>query len=479
MLWLKAWLQESAIKGPRCVDGGLVREMRLSIQECSQTVSTTANDPVAPGCEAELLTAPALGVPFMNLKTTNTTKNLPPLPQESDYFYDEYIDYPYNETAIKEKEKLALKAANETITITKKPIGNTPTIYAAPNKNKTKNQVVNSPSSSGFTFFGVPLPSLNALLGTSTGRKNDVTPMAQRKSAIINANGLPPTLPEIQTGGFVPIVPGMDGGFKPMLVENGSIGNIYTQTQTILNKSEPLDGSLNTKRQYDVNSTKMETVYEFRATDTVEKVTKKPDPLNTLPENNTNDNETNRTKIEMHNFTETENFEDVFKETIDLPYSTTAAYEQSVLIEEIMEENFTTLTTTELPKQKLLIEDIKRNNSATSLTSLLIPGGQQQHFKNPPGRSTITKVSSPHAPLSSSLTVTDDDLQKKEEIVTEASNDLEKQNQDTSWYFTNYNKTNVESFIGQGFYKSDGFRAKSFVGLFYLIISIFLLLMKN
>lgn len=498
MLWLKAWLQESAIKGPRCMDGGLVREMRLSKQECSQV--TPGGDPVAPGCEAELLTAPGIGPPFMSLKdaTTNTSKNLPPLPQESDYFYDEYIDYPYNETAVQEKEKLALKVINDSAaatTTTKKP-GNTPTLYAAPNKNKTKTQVTNSPSSSGFTFFGVPLPSLNALLGT-TGRKNDVTPpmTAQRKSAIVNVNArggvFPPVMPEIQTGGFVPIVPGMDGGFKPMMAPpTVSSESVHREVQTVFNHSEPLLGGGNTKRQYDVNSTKSETVYEIRASDTVEKVTKKSDFEDTTQVNVAAsalpDSEINHKSIEMHNFTETENFEDIFKETIDLPYSTTSSYEQAVLIEEMMEENFTssnnkkheattTTTTTEAPKENVVVEQVlkkQENNTATPLTSLLIPGGQQQRFKPPVGRSTITKVVSPHAPpLSSSLKITDA-LLEKDEIITEANSVLDKENQDTSWYFTNYNKTNVQPFVGQSLFKSDGSHLKSIGVTLCLMLSI-------
>lgn len=506
MLWLKAWLQESALKGPRCINGGLVREMRLSKQECLKTQPNS--DPVAPGCEAELLTAPGFGnsqiyPPSMSLKNANSTKNLPPLPQESDYFYDEYIDYPYNETAVKEKEKLALNAINDNTT-TKKPYGNTPTIYAASNMNKTKNPVTSSPSSSGFTFFGVPLPSLNSLLGTTTGRKNDGAtqpPTAQRKSAIVsrgNNRVSPPTVPEIQTGGFVPIVPGMDSGFKPMIMGNVTqvnvskiekipTQNVLTKTHTIvMNESKPIEG--NTKRQYDVNHTQTETVYEIRASDTIETLTRKPNydvttkqtEINTdTPKNNTS--EMNSTTLEIRNFTEIEKFEDIFKETIDLPYSSTSSYEESILIDETMEENFTSSVnnkeiTTEMPKQK---DTIRSNHTPTPLTTLLIPDNQQQ-FKHPPGRSTITKVSSPHAPLSSSLKVTDaggaSPLLQKDEIITEANAVLDKENQDTSWYFTNYNKTNVQSFVGQSnFYKSYGSRCKSSIGV---VLTVFMFIIS-
>lgn len=501
MLWLKAWLQETALKGPRCHDGGLVREMRLSKQECLQT--TQVNDPVATGCEAELLTAPGLGgfTPYMNLKDANTTKNkdLPPLPQESDYFYDEYIDYPYNETAVKEKEQLALKAINET---TKKPTtiqhGNTPTIYAAPKTNATK-VATNSPSSSGFTFFGVPLPSLNALLGaTTTARKNDVA-TAQRKMAIVQPvtststnRVFPPTVPEIQTGGFVPIVPNAVGGFKPMTMAgdlnlnrtNNAMPNenVVTKTESFVNnQSQPFDGS--TKRQYDVNSTKTETIYEIRASDTVETVTKKADLVGSttqnvvLPQKN-NTSETSSSKLEIHNFTETEKFEDFFKETIDLPYSTTSSYERGVLIDEIIEENFNSPAekTTERPESLSNELQKRENNTATPLTTLLIPSGEQSFKHPPPGRSTITKVLSPHAPLSSSLKVTDvgvSALLQKDDIITEASTVLDKDKQDTSWYFTNYNKTNVEPYVGQSnFYKSNAFDFRSSVEFKFLLIVI-------
>lgn len=69
---------------------------------------------VAPGCEAEFLAAPGAYTTsqvfsqWMKLKSfKNLTKesathknNIAPSPEESEYFYDEYIDYPYNESMI-------------------------------------------------------------------------------------------------------------------------------------------------------------------------------------------------------------------------------------------------------------------------------------------------------------------------------------------------------------------------------------------
>lgn len=435
------------------MDGGLIREMRLTKQECSHPAANS--DLVAPGCEAELLTAPGLQqvfTPFMNLKQ-NATK-IKQLPQESDEYYDDE----YND------------AKNESIHYV---AGDTPTIYAATNKNKTKSPpkvVVNSPSSSGFTFFGVPLPSLNNLLGT--GRKNDVQPTAQRKAAIVNltsrGNGrgkvFPPTVPEIQTGGFVPIIPG-SGGFKPMLnitqennlMKTPPVNDIQNRTYT--EKREPLQS---TKRQYDVNNTKSETVYEIRASDNVEKTTERPNlstTTNVTPQIALNETEINKTILEIYNYTNGESFNQTFKETNeDLPYSTTTSYEEGILIDELIEENASSS-----------VRDKEETTNHTPLTSLLVPGGQQPQIKPPAGRSTITKVTSPHAaankPLSSSLKVTDvgiSALLQKDDIITEPPNvfndddDVKKANQDTSWYFTNYNRSNIESYVGHGnFVKSS------------------------
>lgn len=542
MLWLKAWLQESAIKGPRCVDGGLLRETRLSKQQCAQEQLSSA--PVAPGCEAELLSAPGLydtsqvSTPFMSLKDNSTRKKgIPPLPQESDYFYDDYIDL--NETTISEEERLLLNRKT-----TEKPppappaqanshyvSGDTPTIYAA-TKNKTSNPdttktATKSPSSSGFTFFGVPLPSLNTLLG-GTGRKSDAEPTAQRKSAIVHVPGrgngrgnvFPPTVPEIQSGGFVPIVPG-SGGFQPMIGQSGQGGqsgqsgqgvqnlageekvtpganssteagapNVYTQTETYYNKSEPSSvDKIGNKQEYDVNNTRSETVYEIRATDTVEKFSGKPNAsapedqilkASTMEPTRTHNSEINRTQIEMSDFMQTERFEDIFKEVVDdVSYSTTTSYEHGLLMDEFNENNasasfvsnnhddrnydsYSREETTEAPKKQ-------QDNPPTPLTSLLIPGGLQPQTKQPTGRSTITKVTSPHtsasAPLSSSLKVVDVGTSaslQKEDIITEASvEEVVKADRDTSWYFTNYNSSFIEPYVGhRNLYKSDALGVK-------------------
>lgn len=244
LLWFQEWLQEDSSRGPKCSSGIYLRDIHMSRQTCSPEERNV--ELVAPGCEAELLTAPAvLGTsqvfsPWMKLRNSNNStdnKNyIAPSPEESEYFYDEYVDYPFNET-----KNFFVNAEMHQLTsttTTKSPHytpGDTPTIYAA-SKNKSNEipkEVSNSPSSSGFTFFGVPLPSinLNKLWGNhnknnTSGRVHDgrlSVPVADRKMAIVNkpprigARGGTnlPTNPQIETGGFIPLLPG-SGGFQPI-----------------------------------------------------------------------------------------------------------------------------------------------------------------------------------------------------------------------------------------------------------------------
>lgn len=62
MLWLRGWLQQGSSEGPRCADGSLFKEIRLSRQDCQHERLT---DPVHPGCEAEMVNnvTPASGEP--------------------------------------------------------------------------------------------------------------------------------------------------------------------------------------------------------------------------------------------------------------------------------------------------------------------------------------------------------------------------------------------------------------------------------
>jgi len=166
-----------------------------------------------------------------------------PSPEESEYFYDEYVEYQYeegNSTATKNHSSVMLtteiplivepsssdpvSASNTGVSSHYIP-GDTPTFYAGSRYEKNKTTGINNAvkqkvpappqASSGFTFFGIPLPSLS--LGTlwGSGRNADAK-SDNNRMRFIGARGkvqmLPPT---VQSGGFVPMLPG-SGGFIPI-----------------------------------------------------------------------------------------------------------------------------------------------------------------------------------------------------------------------------------------------------------------------
>lgn len=142
-------------------------------------------DPVAPGCESELLSVPNLYdshntyiTPWMNLKSNSSTKTSLPSPEESELFYDDYLDYQYNDTESSNSLSQGLGHRSTTEKSANSEIGNTPTFYAGtPKRNKTNTPkpVNGSPSTSGFTIFGVPLTSFsfNNLWNNGRGEKKD------------------------------------------------------------------------------------------------------------------------------------------------------------------------------------------------------------------------------------------------------------------------------------------------------------------
>ncbi|XP_078033298.1 artichoke [Augochlora pura] len=219
MLWLRGWLQQASSEGPRCADGSLFKEIRLSRQDCQRERHI---DPIHPGCEAEMIdlapypvSSSLYGatevVPLrMNIKDSSTR----PPSQDSDYLY-EYTDYqePKNETANATSQSSVTAQTDAT-----KVVQSSEKVQAQSNSTvpvKKNSLMPPSPSSSGFTFFGVPLPSLNFNLWGNSGRKSE-----RKNSSGRPGRGryrtFPPTEPEIHRGGFVPLPRGQ-GGFTPIV----------------------------------------------------------------------------------------------------------------------------------------------------------------------------------------------------------------------------------------------------------------------
>lgn len=602
LLWLRAWLQEARVVGPRCSDGSLLREMRLSRQECLHEQRTS--NPVAPGCEAELLSVPSYSTAQVfsqwgDIKEATTSSrplhlSMAPSPEESEYFYDEYVDYPYNETVFSDHTGNSLKYETTSSTAINKKTsshyisGDTPVIYAASSKNRTKiqekapqilkpSQTSPSPSSSGFTFFGVPLPSLNLNnlwpggSRTSSDRKADhqlnmgiPLPMIKnirnknRETSGRNGNLYPPTEPEIQTGGFVPIVPGAEGGFMPIpnpanynyTIERVQLNNtavnrrtnttivpislLQDVTEDFLSKRGPAVSQNNMRPPIPLptattvaasttvtaqNNSELElshtseeilelfndsenqpskkiqqTVFQSQTHEEEQELftsTTRTSHTSTTLAPATHTVFASTTALEIETPFDDDSFEVFFKdvvENVSLPVtssSSTTAFPPVYTTNtnptiymtnnngNLQQEDTTTtkspVTTTEetILKPETNIFNLSNNSKTgpSTLSAFLIPGGQQplKNNNNGVGRSTVTKVVSPHIASTASLQATQEQKEvllsntlmnpksKQQQSLVDVDNSATSQipphDRSMSWYFMNYNKTNLQPYV--------------------------------
>ncbi|XP_050309362.1 protein artichoke [Anthonomus grandis grandis] len=497
MLWLQAWLHETDRMGPRCVEGYLLREMAVDRRDCPEEARNI--ELVAPGCESELLSAPGVygtsqvHSQWMNLKAVNSTQDrngLAPTPEESEYFYDEYVDYPYNET-------------NGKLTgTTKQPIdfnlskihatGNTPTIYAAPTNNKNQiadkeipKEVNNSPSSSGFTFFGLPLASLGNLLSNAIKprRNSKIGPVKMDdRIAIVNKSPIPhgsrvyhmpPDMPKFETGGFIPILPGT-GGFKP--IPNPVIQQTEpTKSQNVTNILKPDSSTVEannvlistTDRIYTTEAlpstpqrSTLLTPTSSTSTTTRPTVESTILPINDKPEN------TRTIKQHFINFTspnsrsDSKQMESSETTTETVPETTTAAIEETTILKLDTTTVIETYKTTVL---KPIKSDVVASwpKGTTSTAAFLAPGGMQSHKK----MASIEKVISPNIPSASAPLISEEHdalspMAHNREPKNYASSDSANVNtdktesNDLSWYFATYNNPPSHS-CSRGSYNLD------------------------
>ncbi|KAK6623543.1 hypothetical protein RUM43_009395 [Polyplax serrata] len=253
MLWLLSWLEDNQSEGPRCADGSLFRDARLSRTECS---NSRIVEPVIPGCEGDTVQSSVIETAQLTALTSNlknsTQQGL--LPHETEYFYDEYIEYQYEEPNGTVVQQEVPSTTEGTSPVTQNSYhfatGDTPTLYASTGPptfnisnpglglNDLKKAQQQQQSYNGLTFFGIPLPSLSFgnLWKGNSGRSVDQT---QNRNAFAVGKVQPVTKkldgknPSFQN--FVK--PQMTGGFVPMVPTSDDInGNVL---ETITGKYHP------------------------------------------------------------------------------------------------------------------------------------------------------------------------------------------------------------------------------------------------
>ncbi|XP_054733079.1 protein artichoke [Anastrepha obliqua] len=187
MQWLSVWLQETNFPypGPKCQDGRLLRSSRIDRSLCTNFEDTSQRTGTASG--SSLSNNNANHLPLLNehgdifqrdlqeefSDDCEVYENPPgerPLAGESEYFYDQYVDYtPANETSSyvsTDAPNAHSNAASNSVPSSKKksPISsNIDLNNTILNTNYFKRQPhqPGAQSSSPFTFFGYPIPSLS------------------------------------------------------------------------------------------------------------------------------------------------------------------------------------------------------------------------------------------------------------------------------------------------------------------------------
>ncbi|XP_076167066.1 artichoke [Ptiloglossa arizonensis] len=549
MLWLRGWLQQASSEGPRCADGSLFKEIRLSRQDCQRERQI---DPIHPGCEAEFIDSAPYPVSSsifgateivplrMHIKESSTRK--PPNNPDSEYFY-EYTDYQEtkNDTSNGTSVESSVTVPTDTVNVlhTQEKV-QTRANSTVPVKKNTL--MPPSPSSSGFTFFGVPLPSLNFNLWGNTGRKSERKNSSDRPGRG-RYRTFPPTEPEIHRGGFVPLPRGQSGFVPivdPRLTYQRQVKNETTSKQ---NTSIALEEK---KRWRSGNGTVVKIERSQVRTNRPKTGIKEREELSTMATNvpdprgqssnrskssgnstkssdsstaadesgqeanetsvatRIHDDEVNRTpsKVEENPRTEVasrivwttprtileatrgRSVKETTMETLKgekntfwnskgMEFQETSTSTATNVRNEPSDDS--RVTVTEQSTFRSALSENRQNNTsasqfpreteASALSAFLVPGGQVPSSVSvsnlrPLGRSTITKVPSPHLGLSSepekqksvaeavqrNVENVEGQILDKEESSDENAEVIE--DSSFNWYFQHYNDTNLEPYVG-------------------------------
>ncbi|XP_013133841.1 PREDICTED: slit homolog 3 protein [Papilio polytes] len=468
-MWLKSWLLESTSIGPKCADGTYVKGMPFSRNDCLNSpirndnlrdCITHENEALLPNLATSQVFSSSDKINGYITQEKNNLQankiNTRPTPEESDYFYDDYVDYPFNETVM----DVISNQNNFTQTNEKTQDG-----ILSPSKLNTniKNMSTLNPVTpsnaprSGFTFFGMPLPSIDMSKFLNTGRKIDwfekrkQPQMTKYQSPVLET-------PKFETGGFTPMLPTTDGGFMPipsptMPVADTTQGTIAKMEYTTYQNTETEKKNVATEflpprapnRNNIVNTKSKSEIYEVfsknnNATQISYNLTKNMEERKSSPSvlNQYHSMESNLT---IEQVTE--------KESI-----ITTDTSNDLSIQAWMESTTSIPYPAPMPAVKPPMK--KHINEPTALSAVLIPSNEElerREYKRP---ATITKVNLPHLehPVSNYTLI--NNREPKTRFPQTQTNTRTKNEDDKDWYYKNYNKSNLEPYIAPGIHTSYG-----------------------
>ncbi|CAG9121369.1 unnamed protein product [Plutella xylostella] len=469
LIWFKSWLSESTSIGPKCADGTYVKGMPFSRNDC-QAVDLTTTDDDPQTCLSQendaLLPNLATSQVFSSLDKikdytqqikdnyhTNKINNRPS-PEESEYFYDEYVDYPYNDTLVDGINNDVQNNVNRSyISGADTPLASiVANLTADNNKNPIKNPASSSAPSSGFTFFGMPLPTIDMGKIWSTGRKID-WPDGKGPP---NVNTYPQDPPKFETGGFSPVLPTTAGGFMPMINNNQNVTNNIMVMENAPNQYTKLSTPLietTTPSITNVHSNKthqkyMTEIHELEAY--VDDDNSKHVAYNRTK--NVEEQKMDPKKLSKYNLMESNVTITQVTEKDSILITTDTTNDMS--LQGWMDATTISYSSTPVTAKPPIRKHVDSQPSA--LSAILIPSIEEierrNHTKRP---ATITKVQLPHIEHydfrhNYSPVINREAKTRFPESLSSIGNTKTRNTDGREWYYNNYNKTNLEPYIAPG-----------------------------
>ncbi|XP_004929212.4 protein artichoke [Bombyx mori] len=466
IIWLKSWLLESSSVGPKCADGTYVKGMPFTHSDCfnihvseddSKLCFTHENEALLPNLATSQVFSSLDKIKDYASEIKNdyhpNKVHSRPLPEESDYFYDDYIDYPYNDTI--------LSGINNAITElngnrSKENLGMTPTLYAEmKNTSSTKPNLTTNEPSSSFTFFGMPLPPIDMNKLLNSGRKID---WPQKRIPYHGNNYQTSEPPKFETGGFSPMLPSTAGGFMPIPGPTVNLSHTISNTQSNVkyNKKAEIEKSviavatrppLTILKNNTVHQKMKSEIHELQAyLDDHNRTQIAYNRIKNVEEEKTAPNNLSKYNLMESNLTLTQVTE---KESLLITTDTS----NDMSLQAWMESSTISYSSTLKSPMRKHIE-----KQPTALSAVLIPNNlelMRNHSKRP---ATITKVNMPHLEQHSTLynysPITNREGKTRFSEITNTVNTKKQQIDENDWYYQNYNKTDVDPYIAPGIHAS-------------------------
>ncbi|KAG8332066.1 hypothetical protein J6590_029675 [Homalodisca vitripennis] len=472
LMWLQGWIREAPHlhMEPRCHDGSYLRHVRIGGEECSWLARQ--EETTSLGCEAtssENQSGYSSGVgPTQQLSSyfdsSSKETTIRPLPEESEYFYEDFVEYEENSTLPLNLSQYSSSTTESNLLQTIPPgvlshfiPGDTPTLYAGTKSAVTTTTSSPSPSvytrqpSSAFTFFGMPLPSLGSFWGS--GRDTDGRGRFTSNRGRGRVQQLPPVLHE----GFKPMLPGVAGGFKPIF-------NPFNKSEDYSSPSLAQESLYNRSEwNFSGNSLPHATISKV-----VSPAHKQKPPSNVSLSSSESVEEKNVSEPLLESGGGGVIVEGNAEETTTRPSTTTTTNEEMAFaisltdsalgqhhpltnaVDQKDKNNESEKTTTSSFLSDLWgsVSYVGKGNGPTSLSEFLAPGAQVP--PKPAGRPTITKVTLT-PPLGPGPAPLAEDLQAPiPRLAKSPPQHYYPHNDSMAWYYSNYNKSELEPYVGPG-----------------------------